>query len=96
MRISDRGVVVVSDHTKRMEVLNGAAVSRTQAVESLLVAGDLLWSAVQRSGNWSVSALIDAGERALRAEVAAAKASVEAGKRALAEAAAADAKKEDK
>ena len=64
MRLSDRGVVVVTEHTKRMEILNGAAVSRTQAIESLLAAGDLVWAAVQRTGSWSIGALIDAGERA--------------------------------
>jgi len=72
MRLSDRGVAVVTEHTQRMEVLTGAEVSRSQAIESLIAAGDLVWSAVQRSGSWSVTALIDAGERALAAELAAA------------------------
>jgi hypothetical protein len=63
MRLSDSGVAVVDTHKERMKKLTGAAVSRSQAVESLLAVGDLVWAAVERTGSWSPTALIDAGER---------------------------------
>ena len=63
MRLSARGVAVVTEHTERMETLTGAAVSRSQAIESLLAVGALVWTAVERTGSWSPTALIDAGER---------------------------------
>lgn len=66
MRLSDHGVAIVDEHATRMEKLTGAEVSRSQAVESLLAAGALVWSAVQRTGSWSPTALVDAGEQVQR------------------------------
>jgi hypothetical protein len=63
MRLSVHGVAAAKEHAARMEKLTGAAVSRSQAIESLIAAGALVWSAVERTGSWSPTALIDAGER---------------------------------
>lgn len=63
MRLSVNGVAAAKEHAARMEKLTGAAVSRSQAIESLMAVGALVWSAVERTGSWSPTALIDAGER---------------------------------
>ena len=72
MRLSEYSVGVINAQTERMGKLNGAPVSRSQSIESLIAAGSLVWDAAERTGTWSVTAIVDAGERALLAEVAAA------------------------
>jgi hypothetical protein len=61
MRLSGHGVGVVNAQRARMEKVSGAAVSRSQAVESLIAAGAQAWETVQRIGSWNVAKLVEAG-----------------------------------